>query len=91
MGKIQNMRYTKDNGESKERKVIVISRPRQNYLMYDVSELSDEALRLLTEAIEISDECRENSMADFELITGVEEKDLWRAFKPDGIEWTTIE
>lgn len=84
---IKQMRYTKDSGEVSERKVIVITRPRDNYLMYDVSNLSDDQLATLKLTLEEIDKFRDNAMADFELVTGVKQNSLWRSFKPGGVEW----
>jgi hypothetical protein len=83
------MTYTKDNGESSLRKVIAVSNPRQNYLMYDVTGLSTEHLEVLETALSKIEECRENCLADFELITGIKTSSLWRSFKPEGLVWET--
>lgn len=84
---IREFTYTKDNGEVSERKTIVISSPRQNYLVYDVTNLSREDLFTLNEALALADECRENCLKDFELLTKIKVASLWRSFKPEGIEW----
>jgi len=89
MSKVQFMRYTKDSGDSSERKVIVVSRPRKNYLMYDVSGISEEALDTLLDAMNMNEEYQENCMLDFETLTGVKQSSLWRSFKPEGVEWMT--
>jgi len=87
---IRTMRYTKDNGEVSTRQVIVVSNPREHYLMYDVGKLSEKELEVLTMALEQIDEYRENAIADFELLTGKQQASLWRrSFKPEGIEWIT--
>lgn len=86
---IRTMKYTKANGEVSSRQVIVVSNPRDNYLMYDVSKLSEKELDVLTNALDIAEECRENAMKDFQLLTGIQQASLWRSFKPEGIEWET--
>jgi len=86
---IRTMRYTKDNGEVSTRQVIVVSNPREHYLMYDVGKLSEKELEVLTMALEQIDEYRENAIADFELLTGKQQASLWRSFKSEGIEWIT--
>ena len=83
------MRYTKDNGEVSTRQVIVVSNPRSNYLMYDVSKLTEKELDVLQDALNQSEEFRNNAIADFELLTGIKQANLWRSFKPEGIEWET--
>ncbi len=64
-----------------------MSSPRKNYLMYDVSALSEEALSIFTEALNKAEDYRNNCIADFELVTGIKQANLWRSFKPEGIEW----
>jgi len=83
------MRYTKANGDASTRHVLVVSKPRENYLTYDVSELSEKELEVLTLALEQIDEYRDNAIKDFELLTGIQQASLWRTFKPEGIEWMT--
>lgn len=84
---IRTMQYTKANGDKSIRKVIVVSSPKENYLMYDVSKLSEKEIQVLQEALDQTEEFRENAMADFELLTGIKQASLWRTFKPEGIEW----
>ena len=83
------MTYTKDSGDVSQRAVIVVARPRDNYLMYDVSKLSDEAVEALVNAVKMAEEYRDNCIADFELVTGIKQASLWRSFKPGGVEWET--
>jgi hypothetical protein len=86
---LKHMTYQKDNGDTSERDIIVVSEPRKNYLVYDVSKLSDDQLEVLVNALDQIEEFRNNAMKDFELITGVKQSSLWRSFKPEGIDWTT--
>ena len=87
MSKVRRMTYTKANGDISKRSVLVISAPKKNYLMYDVSNMSDDALDVLVDSLNKAEEFRDNAMADFELITGIKQASLWRSFKPEGIEW----
>lgn len=84
---IRTMQYTKANGDKSTRQVIVVSNPKDNYLMYDVSKLTKKELDVLQEALNKTEEFRENAIADFELLTGIKQASLWRSFKPEGIEW----
>ena len=84
---IRTMKYTKPNGDVSTRKIIVVSNPRDNYLTYDVSKLSEKELDVLQNALDTVDECRENCLKDFQLLTGIQIASLWRSFKPEGIEW----
>ena len=84
---IRTMKYTKANGEASTRQVIVVSNPKENYLMYDVSKLTEKELQVLQEALKQTEEFRDNAIADFELLTGIKQASLWRTFKPEGIEW----
>ena len=89
MPRLQHCTYTKTNGETSERELIIVSQPRANYLVYDVTKLSEKELEVLLDALEQTEEFRDNAMKDFELITGIKQNSLWRSFKPEGIEWTT--
>lgn len=84
---LRPMTYTKDNGEVSDRQILVVFEPRDNYLVYDVTKLSDEHLEVLVEALAMVEEYRDNALADFELLTGVQINSLWRSFKPGGISW----
>ena len=84
---VKSFTYTKDNGDVSERTAIVISQPRQNYLVYDVSKLTQDQIFNLLEALDEIDECRNHVIKIFEDMTGIKESTLWRSFKPDGIEW----
>lgn len=86
---IRDLRYTKTNGEVSRRKVVVVSNPREHYLVYDVSNFSDSELEVLQSALEKTEEFRNNAMQDFELLTGIKQNSLWRSFKPEGVEWIT--
>lgn len=85
--KIKTFSYTKDNGETSTRKAIVVSEPRSNYLMYDVTDFSESELDTLIQALTEAETYRNNCLADFELLAGVKMSTLWRSFKPDGIVW----
>ena len=85
--KINTVRYTKANGDVSERKIVVVSNPRDNYLVYDVTKLTEKELEVLKNALEQTEEFRENAIADFQLLTGIRQESLWRSFKPEGIEW----
>jgi len=84
---IRTMQYTKANGDVSTRQVIVVANPKDNYLMYDVTKLTEKELQVLQEALTQIDEFRDNAIADFELLTGIKQASLWRTFKPEGIEW----
>lgn len=84
---IKYVQYTKANGERNLRQIIVVSSPRENYLVYDVTNLSDEHIDILELALTEADKQRDNAMKDFELLTGIKQNSLWRSFKPEGIEW----
>lgn len=88
MNKPKHMLYTKDNGEQSERLVVVVSAPKVNYLVYDVTKLNKTELDVLLDALTQAEEFRDNAIKDFELITGIKQSSLWRSFKPGGIEWT---
>ena len=87
MTDVTRIRYTKDDGEMSERRVIVLARPRKNFLMYDVSKLSEEAIDVLLTALNKAEDYKANAMADFELLTEEKQSSLWRSFKADGLEW----
>ena len=84
---IKYVHYTKANGDRSLRQIIVVSPPRENYLVYDVTKLSDEHIDVLVLAITEADTHRDNAMKDFELLTGIKQNSLWRSFKSEGIEW----
>jgi len=87
MSKIKSMTYIKDNGDYSRRQVIVISEPRENYLVLDVTKLRLVDQQLLTENLSKLDEFRDEFIQEFEIMTGVSYNSLWRSFKPGGIEW----
>lgn len=84
---VKYMIYTKVGGIDSIRQVIVVAKPRHNYLTYDVTDLSDEHIEQLKICIEEGDKQRDNAMKDFELLTGIKQSSLWRSFKPEGIKW----
>ena len=87
MTKIKSMTYTKDNGEVSERDIIVVSAPRDNYLCYDVTELSKEERAVLAHYLHSIDGFIEETFAELTSITGIRREKLWRSFKPGGIQW----
>ena len=87
MNEISYVRYTKINGEESDRDIIVVSNPRENYLVYDVSKMSEVDRNLLLDVLKQIEEFRDNAIADFELLTEIKQSSLWRSFKPGGIDW----
>jgi len=87
MTELRYMTYTKADGDISERNVIVVSRPRKTFLVYDTTKLSNEEVNILLKCLDIIEEQRDNAMKDFELLTGLKQGSLWRSFKPEGIEW----
>lgn len=87
MAQIKKLTYTKDAGDVSYRNVIVVSSPRKNFLVYDVSNLSEKQLDILQQSLNQIEEYRVNCMKDFELVTGIKQSSLWRSFKPEGCEW----
>lgn len=85
--KIKRMTYTKDNGEVSNRLVVVVAEPKDNFLTYDISDFTDEELRMFEHYLESIDEYRQETFNEFEDITGRKISSLWRSFKPGGIEW----
>ena len=81
------MTYTKANGDRTLRQVLVVSPPRGNYLVYDVTNLSDRNIDTLRDCMTEADTKRDTVMKTFEVLTGIKEESLWRSFKPEGIEW----
>ena len=81
------MTYIKANGDYSRRQVIVISEPRENYLVLDVSKLTPTDAELLSEYLDHVEEARTEFISEFEVITGIKYNSLWRSFKPGGIEW----
>jgi hypothetical protein len=87
--KIKRMVYTKDNGDISTREVIVVSAPRENYLVYDVTKLSEDQVKILLHYLNSIEEYREETFAELASVTGIRQNALWRSFKPGGIEWET--
>lgn len=85
--KIRRMTYTKDNGEVSNRLVIVVAEPKDNYLTYDISDFTDEEIKMIRHYLTSIDEYREETLKEFEDITGKKISSLWRSFKPGGVEW----
>ena len=81
------MYYTKDNGERSSRKVIVVSEPRSNYLVYDVTKLDRTQQDCLLAVLNDLEQIRKYEMDEYEVLTGTKLAALWRSFKPGGIEW----
>ena len=81
------MTYTKDNGEVSNRLIVVVAEPKDNYLCYDISNFTDEEIRMFQHYLDSIDQYREETFAEFEDITGKKISSLWRSFKPGGITW----
>lgn len=91
MTQIKSMTYTKDNGDVSERDVVVISSPRENYLVYDVTSLSQDERTMLLHYLESIEAYRDETMEELKSVTSIRQEKLWRSFKPDGIKWKTEE
>ena len=85
--KIKQMTYTKDSGEVSHRRIVIVAEPKENYLAYDVTGFSDEHLKMFKYYMESIETYREETLKEFEDVTGVKISSLWRSFKPGGIEW----
>ena len=85
--KIRRMTYTKDNGEVSDRLVAVVAEPKDNYLCYDISDFTHEEITMFHHYLESVEVYREETLKEFEDITGKKVSSLWRSFKPGGIEW----
>ena len=85
--KIRHVTYTKDNGEKSNRLVAVVAEPKDNYLCYDITDFSTEEAKMFRHYLESIEVYREETFAEFEVITGKKISTLWRSFKPGGIEW----
>jgi NADH:ubiquinone oxidoreductase subunit D len=79
--------YTKDNGERSNRLVAVVAEPKDNYLCYDVSSFSQKELEMFKHYLNSIDTYREETLKEFEDVTGIKISSLWRSFKPGGVEW----
>ena len=82
-----HMAYTKDNGDVSNREVIVVSAPRDNYLVYDVTKLTEKQIWCLKENITNIEDYSNHQYAEFKAATGININSLWRSFKPGGIDW----
>ena len=80
---IKNIRYTKDNGEVSERKIIPISEPRKNMLALDVSHLDEKEVKIVLETLKEIEKERDEAMYCLALADLIK----WRTFKPEGIEY----
>lgn len=85
--KIKHMKYTKADGEVSHRLVGVVSEPRENYLTYDLSDFTGEEVTMLRHYVDSIENFKEETLKEFEDITGHKISTLWRSFKPGGIEW----
>ena len=84
---IRYMTYTKDSGEVSQRKVIEVSKPRDNYLVYDVTKLTEDETAYFEKILQELEEDRNEAFGEFEAVTGIKINSLWRSFKPGGIDW----
>ena len=78
---VKQFHYTKANGERSFRKLIVLRPPQHLYLGLDVTDLTQEAIDMIVDQIEIADKGRDEIFEE----AGVSGR--WRSFKPEGIEW----
>jgi len=85
--KTRRMKYTKEDGSISDREVIVVSAPRENYLVYDVGNFTELEISHFLDVLEEADTYRNECLADFEKLTGIKLNSLWRSFKPGGIDW----
>lgn len=85
--KIKRMTYTKANGDVSHRTVAVIAEPKDNYLCLDISDFTDEEVKMFEHYLSAIEVYREETYNEFEDITGKKISDLWRSFKPEGVEW----
>lgn len=81
MVKIKDFIYTKASGEVSERTAVVVSEPKENYLMLDITGLSPEKVEEVLRVI------REVDAYRTEVFNAYNINSLWRSFKPEGIEW----
>ena len=86
--KIKRFVYSKENGDVSNRHVIIVSEPRENFLVYDMSDLTEDQIVYLEKALKEAEDYRDDCLVEFEQVTGIKINDLWRSFKPGGIEWT---
>lgn len=85
--KIRKMVYTKDSGDISLRRIVIVSEPRENYLTYDISDFTSEQTAMFKHYLESIDAYREETLKEFQDVTGIKISGLWRSFKPGGIEW----
>jgi len=83
--KLKNFTYEKDNGEISERTALIIKEPQKNYLMMDLSDLSEEDQQDIFEVMEAVNLYKE------EMLGGISDLIKWRTFKPEGITWHKLE
>ncbi len=79
--------YTKDNGEVSERNAIIMAKPRTNYLVLDISKTDPQAYDDLINTFEEVEDYKQERIQVWEKFWGLKFNDLWRSFKPEGIEW----
>jgi len=79
--KLANFTYTKSDGSQSERATIVIKHPQKNYLMLDLSDLTEAEQETVIHVMEDVEYNKNDAMSQIgDLIK-------WRTFKPEGIEW----
>lgn len=79
--------YTKDNGETSERKVLIVVEARKTHLCYDVTNLNSDDIDWLKNISEEMQKIREEMLQEFEESTDIKLDKLWRSFKPEGISY----
>ena len=80
--------YTKDNGDMTERDALVVAEPRTLYLAIDMTKLPEGAADALVHLFESAEDYKEELLSEWEKEYDVIFRNLWRSFKPAGIEWT---
>lgn len=85
--KLKRFFYTKNSGDESDRNCLVVSNPRQNYLMLDVSNLTPEQVDELCNIFDTIEDEKSELLQGWEEEHGVSINSLWRSFKPEGIEW----
>jgi hypothetical protein len=85
--KVRKFLYRKETGEESLRKVIVVAEPRQNYLCYDVTNLSSDEATMLQNILKDAEYDRDCHIELWEKATHKKINSLWRSFKPGGIDW----
>ena len=75
--KIRRFTYTKDNGEVSERLAVIVSEPRKNYLVYDISSFEPQEVELLENILRKSEGCTGLSFAKQTIIKMTANKKLY--------------